>query len=105
MHNSSTLDSSKLAFIERAEHELAAFHRAVAELYGSAEADLAAADWLEAFQSAPRAAGSLPWRHLAQTAASRLASRRAAEKPGPLGRIRQLMQKQHTPCFCSCGLK
>lgn len=107
MQNVLTLDSRKLAFIERAEHELAAFHHAVAELYGSAEADLAAADWLDVFQSTPRATDSLPWRSIAQTAASRLASRRSADKPGPLGRIRQLMQKRsgHTPCFCSCGLK
>jgi hypothetical protein len=105
MQNTLTLDSRKLAFMERAEHELAAFHRAVAELYGSAEAERAAADWLEAFQSTPRAE-SFPWRRVSQTAASRLASRRSSgNKPGPLGRIRQLMQKPHTPCFCSCGLK
>lgn len=104
MQNTLTLDPRKLAFIERAEHELAAFHRAVAELYGSAEAERAAADWLEAFQTTPRSE-AFPWRRVSQTAASRLASRRSAEKPGPLGRIRQLMQKPHTPCFCSCGIK
>ncbi|HWT65316.1 MAG TPA: hypothetical protein VN151_04325 [Terracidiphilus sp.] len=106
MQNVLTLEPSKLAFIERAEHELSAFHHAVAELYGSAEADRAAADWIEAFQSTPRSADApLQWRRIAQSASSRLASRRAAQKPGPLGRIRQLMQKHHTPCFCSCGLK
>ena len=105
MQNVLTADHRKLAFIERAEHELSAFHHAVAELYGSAEADRAAADWLEAFQSSPRDAGPHSWRRIAQTASSRLASRRAAEKPGPLGRIRQLMQKPHSPCFCSCNLK
>ncbi|MDR3741770.1 MAG: hypothetical protein P4L40_22350 [Terracidiphilus sp.] len=101
-----TADSTKLAFMERAEHELAAFHHAVAGLYGSAEADRAAEDWLTIFQSSPRSE-VFPWRSVSQAAASRLASRHSAQKPSPLGRIRQLMQKHsgHTPCFCSGGLK
>ena len=66
MQNVLTLEPSKLAFIERAEHELSAFHHAVAELYGSAEADRAAADWIEAFQSTPRSADApLQWRRIA----------------------------------------
>lgn len=96
-------DKSSLA--QRAEDELAAFHRAVSELYGSEEATLAAADWLRAFEAVPAKAESFPWNSITVTAASRLAERKAPR--GPLGRIRQLIGKRagHSPCFCSCNAK
>lgn len=106
MQTSLTIDPRKLAFMERAEHELASFHQAVAELYGSAEADRAAEDWLSAFESARGASASLAWHRISQTAASRLASRRAADQPGPIGRMRQMLRRTaHTPCFCSSVIK
>lgn len=107
MHSAHTLNPAQLEFTQRAEQELASFHRAVSELYGPAEAALAAEDWLRAFESTRTSAATLSWHRVSQQAAARLASRLAAGKPGPLGRIRQFMQKRgaHTPCFCSCGPK
>lgn len=107
MLNSSTLSSSALdcpqsSFALRAEQELASFHHAVAALYGSEEANRAAADWLSAFESAPSQPDSLSWRRITQAASSRLASRLSERPSGALGRIRQLVKKHagHTPCLC-----
>lgn len=101
MQNSLTTDPLQLSVTERAEQELASFHRAVTELYGPAEADRAAEDWLSAFESARGVSASLSWHRISQAAASRLASRRAAGQPGPIGRMRQMLKRSgHTPCFC-----
>lgn len=106
MLNTLALDPGKLAFMERAEHELASFHHAVAELYGSAEAERAAEDWLHAFKTTTSESGTLPWRRIASSAATRLAARKAAEQGGTLGRMRQMLKRGgQTPCFCSCGAK
>jgi hypothetical protein len=60
-----------------AERELAAFLKAVGEQYGSAQAQLSAAEWLEEFESFD---GPLPlngdcWRPITIAAAIQLASR------------------------------
>lgn len=105
MQNSSTIDLSQSPFTVRAEQELAAFHHAVAELYGPQEAARAAEDWLRTFESTSGKADQFSWRSVALTASSRLARRLAVRSP--LGRIRQLMHRRagQSPCFCSCGAK
>lgn len=105
MQNSSTLTLPQSPFTVRAEQELAAFHRAVAELYGPQEAARAADDWLRAFESTSGKSDQFSWRSVAQAASSRLATRLATRSP--LGRIRQLLHRRngHTPCLCSCGAK
>jgi hypothetical protein len=60
----------------RAEQELAAFFRAVTELYGPEQADLAAADWLHEFAASDGLpASTREWRRITVNAAARLASR------------------------------
>jgi|GEM_PF-4709540 hypothetical protein len=102
MQNSSTIVLPQSSFAVRAEQELASFHRAVAELYGSAEADRAAEDWLRAFESTSGKSDEHSFRRIAQAASTRLASRLAAPR-NTLGRIRKLISARagHTPCFCS----
>jgi hypothetical protein len=58
-----------------AERELRAFVRAVTELFGSEQARLSAADWLDEFESANVPGTSRDWRPVTTAAASRLASR------------------------------
>ncbi len=107
MLNSSAIDCPQSSFAVRAEQELASFHHAVAELYGSEEANRAAADWLSAFESTPGQPDTFSWTRITQSASSRLASRLATRPAGTFSRIRQLVKKQtgHAPSFCSCGAR
>jgi hypothetical protein len=64
--------------IATAQRELGAFIRAVTELFGSEQARLSAADWLDEFEreSLPGTT-SRDWRAVTTAAAQRLASRQA----------------------------
>ena len=59
------------------ERELAAFARAVTEMFGSEQAGQSVEDWLEELQETDRPIGERPinWRDLTVFAAARLASR------------------------------
>ncbi|MGJ5818374.1 hypothetical protein [Paludibaculum fermentans] len=59
-----------------AERELAAFFRAVMELYGPEQAEASAEDWLQALMARCGLPGSgREWREVSIAAAARLASR------------------------------
>ena len=70
----SELDSTPAGLIVLAQRELGAFVRAVEESYGSEQATLSAADWLDQLESRTRG----DWRAVTIAAAERLASRVAA---------------------------
>jgi hypothetical protein len=76
---SSFFDSTSENQVQMAERELAAFMRAVAEMFGSEQARLAAEDWLneaELIDSPPRSTNR-EWRAVTVGGAARLASRLA----------------------------
>jgi hypothetical protein len=109
MGNALTVNPQLLSFTQRAEHELASFHRAVTELYGPQEAARAAEDWLRAFESSSSTTpAGVSWNRIAQSAASRLASRLGSRrKLAPFQRMRQFVRNRanHSPCFSCCGAK
>ena len=68
--------------VTMAERELSAFFRAVTELFGSAQAELSAEDWLHeltVIDSPPASTGD--WRRITAKASSRLARRVQASSP------------------------
>jgi hypothetical protein len=64
--------------IKMAERELAAFIRAVAELFGPEQATLSAEDWLDELElvDSPHRATRRDWRAVTAAASARLANRR-----------------------------
>jgi hypothetical protein len=63
-------------FMALAERELAAFFNAVTQLFGSAQAQLSAEDWLrELMEIDHLAASTREWRFITAKASTRLASR------------------------------
>jgi len=67
-----------------AEHELTAFFGAVAELFGSEQAELSAEDWLdELLTTKTLPASTCDWRLITFTASTRLASRHSRTTPVP----------------------
>ena len=77
MNNHDPICAGLMAMAER---ELGAFIRAVAELYGSEQAKLAAEDWLDALESRDTLPGSTnrEWRLISIAAATQLADRLTA---------------------------
>jgi SRSO17 transposase len=67
--------------MSKAEQELRAFFSAVKELFGSAQAELSAEDWLHELMAVNRfPASTREWRLLTVKASARLASRVNAQK-------------------------
>lgn len=66
--------------VQLAERELAAFLRAVAQLFGPDEAELSAEEWLEESHRAKRSPGAKArhWRDVSIAASARLAERLTA---------------------------
>jgi len=68
-----------------ADHELGAFFGAVAELFGSEQAELSAEDWLgEVLATETLPSATCDWRLITFSAATRLASRRSQATPVPV---------------------
>lgn len=82
-------DSAYADQMHIAEHELSAFVRAVAQLFGPEYAKLSAEEWLdesELMDSPPRTA-SRDWRAVTVAASARLADRLAAARRGRSDRL------------------
>jgi hypothetical protein len=86
-----------------AERELGAFISAVAELYGSEQANLAAEDWLDELESMDTLPGSKDreWRLTTIAASARLAGRMAALVAGTDTKVFPIPSSN---CFVSCRL-
>lgn len=81
-------DSGCPELLARAEQELAAFFRAVTELFGSEQAEVSAEDWLHELMTIDNLpASTLEWRSLTAKVSTRLASRVSLSIPSPVSQI------------------